>query len=494
MRKSVGTCPASRLNSFLSATAGVALAVVASAAALASEEYAFIVTTDYYSAAYYSTIEIEAPRDVDASIAPVSTDPVVHYDPDEDMVFVVNRYLADNIQVVEASQDFSTIGQYSVGNGSNPHDIRLASEAKAYVSRYELTTLLIVHPYTGEILGTIDLSAFADADGIPEMDRMAIVGDRLFVTLNSIDRYTWLPDGPGKIAVIDTETDTLVDCDPMTPGIQPITLELPNPYSELRYDRCRGELVVGCLGAWGVMDGGVETIDPVTLESNGVAVTEAELGGDVSDALFAPGGKGYAVVLDPAPWPDNYARLVAFDRDTRAVTDTLYRQTSGSGASLATIELNRQREVYLCDRQLTQPGIRIFDTSTDAQLAFRDVGLPPFDIAFIQSPMAGSEPVPGRDSDGGVCLGRPWPNPFRQATTIMYTVPGTTGTAAVRLSIYDTLGRLVATLVDQSLPPGTHEARWAGRDASGRPVAAGVCFCRLSVDGRSQSVPLVIAR
>jgi hypothetical protein len=480
------------MGAFSAIAAGAALVVLSLATTLAAQEYAFVVTTDYYSAAYYSTIEIEPPRTVDASIAPVSTDPVVYYDDSEDMIFVINRYFADNIQVVEASRKFSTIGQYSVGNGSNPHDIRLASETKAYVTRYEWKTLLIVHPYTGDSLGTIDLSPLADADGIPEMDRMEIVGDTLFVTLNSIDRFTWLPDGPGKIAVIDTGADTLIDCDPLTPGVQPITLELPNPYSELRYDRCGGELVVGCLGAWGVMDGGIETINPVTLESNGVVVTEGELGGDISDALFAPGGKGYAVVLDPAPWPDNYARLVAFDRAARVVTATLHRQTSGMGASLATIELNRQREVYLCDRSLNQPGIRIFDTIADTLIAFRDVGMPPFDIAFIQSSMAGTEPDLPTDSGCEALLSRSYPNPFSRATNIFYTVPGERSTSGVRLSIYDPLGRLVSTLVECSMPAGSHCAHWDGRDRYGSQVAGGVYFCRFSVDGHAQSLPLVL--
>jgi hypothetical protein len=315
-------------------------------------EHAFVLTTDYYSAGYYSTIEIPPPRHTMVSIEPVSTDAVAYYDVDEDMIFVVNRYLADNIQIVENNQVFSTIGQYSVGNGSNPHDIRLVDNTKAYVSRFEWRTLLVCNPYTGDSLGVVDLSPFADADGIPEMDRMEIVGDRLFVTLNSIDRLTWLPDGPGKIAVIDVVADTLVDCDPDSAGLQPITLNLPNPYSELRYDRCRDELYVGCLGAWGVMDGGIEVIDPRNLRSKGVLISEQDLQGDVFDAVPAPGGGGYAIILEAVPWPDNFARLVRFDA-TGCVTDTLFRQTSGFGSTLAGIEINRQMELYLCDRNLT---------------------------------------------------------------------------------------------------------------------------------------------
>jgi len=448
-----------------------------------ADEYAFILSTDFWSTSYYSTIGIQPPRTASIAVEPVSTDPVAHYDMDEDMVFVVNRYLADNIQVVDPGPPFHTIGQYSVGNGSNPYDIRLASSEKAYVSRYEWTTLLIVDPYSGDSLGVVDLSALADADGIPEMGRMELVGDSLFVALNNIDRTVWQPAGPGKIAVIDTRADTLVDCDPAIPGVQPIVLQLPNPYTELRYDRCRMELVVGCAGAWGALDGGIETVDPFTLESKSVVATEAGLGGDISDAAFAPGTRWYAVVLDTAPWPDNFARLVAFDRETGQPLDTLYNQTSGDGASLGGIELNNQQELYLCDRDVVDPSVRIFDTRADTLLARVGVGVPPFDIAFLQVPQSGVDEPTGTEPGEIRPLTRSMPNPFTISTRIAFSLDGPS--RMVRLEIYDALGRRVATLLDKAMPAGSHAVTWDGRDSLGRPVADGVYFYHLRSHGTS---------
>jgi hypothetical protein len=441
-----------------------------------ADEYAFVLSTDYWSTSYYSTIGIQPPRTADIAIEPVSTDPVAYYDPGENKVFVVNRYLADNIQIVDPGPPFQTIGQYSVGNGSNPYDIRLASGEKAYVSRYEWTTLLIVDPYSGDSLGVVDLSSLADADGIPEMGRMETVGDSLFVALNNIDRTVWQPAGPGKIAVIDTRADTLVDCDSSIPGIQPIMLQLPNPYTELRYDRCRMEIVVGCAGTWGVLDGGIETIDPFGLESKTVVTTESVLGGDISDAVFAPGKGWYAVVIDTAPYPDNYARLVTFDRDTGQPLDTLYNQTSGAGASLGGIELNNQEELYLCDRDIVDPSVRIFDTRADTLLAGIGVGVPPFDIAFLQVPQAGLD-VPGRAETGEGPLARSIPNPFRTSTRIVFSLDGPQ--RSVRLEIYDARGRRVKTMLDQVMSEGSHAVTWDGTGSQGSPVADGVYFFRL---------------
>ena len=454
-------------------------------------EHAFIITSDYYTAGYYSTVEIAPPRAAMVSIEPVNPDAVAYYDWTEDIIFVVNRYLADNIQIVENDPAFTTIGQYSVGNGSNPHDIRLVDNTKAYVSRYEWKTLLIIDPYSGDSLGVIDLSPMADADGIPEMDRMEIVDDRLFVTLNSIDRMTWLPDGPGKIAVIDVAADTLVDCDPDSAGIQPIVLSLPNPYTELRYDPCREQLYVGCLGAWSVMDGGIEVVDPYGLKSEGVILTEQALGGDVSDVVLAPGGAGYVVVLDAAIWPNNFARLVRFDEPTGAVTDTLFRQTSGSGSSLAGIELNRQLELYLCDRDLTQPGVRIYDTETDTQVAFVDVGLPPFDIAFTQQPLASVDAVPEDRNDAAPLTVHTHPNPFISSTTITYMITGAE-VAPVRLAVFDAMGRKVRTLAGGETKPGIFSVEWDGKNDLEIPVAPGVYFCRMEGHGRAAQTKILL--
>lgn len=469
-------------------------AILASAVpASAEDEYAFVLTTDYYSAAYYSTIEAEPPRTVNASISSVNTDAVAYYDQNEAMVFVVNRFLADNIQIVDPSLAFETTGQYSVGNGSNPHDIRLADPASAYVTRYEWKTLFICDPYTGDSLGAIDLSSLADSDGIPEMDRMAIVGDRLFVTLNMLDHATWSPTGPGKIAVIDVAADTLVDTDPLTPGVQPIILSLPNPYTELRYDRCRGELIIGCLGSWGEMDGGVEVIDPFTLESKGVIATEFQLGGDVSDVVMSPGAAGYAVVMDSTPWPENFARLVSFDRETGSVIDTLYIQDSGGGASLAGIEMSRQGELYLCDRDAARPRVRIYDMPADTLITAVDVGVPPYDIALVQQEYAGVPALPPGPELPETASLLIFPNPAHPIAAIRFEAPGGAHSARVHVHIHDVTGRLVRSLDAGISGPGRQEVVWDGTDERGNAVAAGVYFCSIA-NSPDRSARLVLVR
>jgi hypothetical protein len=81
------------------------------------------------------------------------------------------------------------------------------------------------------------------------------------------------------------------------------------------------------------------------------------------------------------------------------------------------------------------------------------------------------------------------PNPFNPLTVITYDLPEP---ARVSLRVYATDGRLVATLVGRVMPEGTHEAVWRGRDARGRPVAAGVYFYRLDAGDFTETRRMVL--
>lgn len=71
-----------------------------------------------------------------------------------------------------------------------------------------------------------------------------------------------------------------------------------------------------------------------------------------------------------------------------------------------------------------------------------------------------------------------YPNPFNPATTIRFALPKS---ETVSLAVYDVTGRLVRTLLHNSRKPaGFFEAEWNGTDQSGKQVASGVYFFRLT--------------
>ena len=86
-------------------------------------------------------------------------------------------------------------------------------------------------------------------------------------------------------------------------------------------------------------------------------------------------------------------------------------------------------------------------------------------------------------------LGQNYPNPFNPATHIPYQLAED---SHVRLTIYNSLGQRVRTLVDRRQRSGAYRAAWNGRDDTGRAVAAGVYFYRLTSAAARQVRKMVL--
>jgi hypothetical protein len=330
---------------------------------------AFVITTDF-STGTLSVIDLET-RQVTPHVASVYSDATLRVH--DRLIYVVNRFGQDNIQVIDPDRGFLTLRQFSTGNGTNPQDIAVVSPDKAYVSRYGSADLLIVNPHTGVTLGTISLAAFADGDGLPEMARMAVVGSRLFIACQRLTHF--MPVDPSVVAVVDLSTDAVVDVDPTTPGVQGIPLPLKNPVTDLVFDPVAGRLLVGCAGAFGVLDGGIVAVDVTTLTAHTI-VTETTLGGDIGDLAWNGPDHSYAIVSDAA----FNASVVAWSATTGAKLGTVY---APGGFSLPDCEVNARGELYVCDNRFAAPGVRVFRTGVDTLLAGPlDTGLPPSQIAF----------------------------------------------------------------------------------------------------------------
>ena len=340
---------------------------------------AFVVTTDFQTGSF-AVFPVLQPESVARNVERIHSDAVARTH--GGLVYVVNRLGGDNVQAIDPAAGYATRWQCSVENGSNPHDIAFAGPTKAYVTRYERAALLIVDPSTGAdcagfVRGTIDLSSLADADGLPEMDQAVVVGGRLFVTLQRLDRRNFFrPTARSLIAVIDVATDAIVGS---------ITLTGTNPFAEsagLMPDPATGTILVTEVGEFArVDDGGIERIDPATLTARGFFVTERDLGGNITDVVIVDDHHAYAIVLDARA----ASRLVRFDPTTRQVVATLV----SADEFLVDITLGPDRAtLYLTDRTLRRPGIRRFAVADDSELAPSpiDTGLPPFDLVFVAGP------------------------------------------------------------------------------------------------------------
>jgi hypothetical protein len=85
----------------------------------------------------------------------------------------------------------------------------------------------------------------------------------------------------------------------------------------------------------------------------------------------------------------------------------------------------------------------------------------------------------------------PYPNPGNGAILLRYVL-GRAG--AVRLDVYDTLGRRIRCLVDAQQEAGYHSVTWDGLDQSGANVASGVYLVQLQTGAERDSTEVVLTR
>lgn len=449
------------------AAAAAALGLVAASPCRAATE-ALVLSSDF-STSYYSKMNLASPYSHVNNIAFTCGDAVVRAR--EGRYYILGRSACDFVQVVDGAT-YATLAQYSTGAGTNPQDLVVCSPTKAYVSLYETNFVKIVNPQNGAALGTIDLSAFADADGLPEASGMARVGNRVFVALQRLDRPGgFVASNPSLVVVIDATTDQIVDADPGLPGVQAITLTGRNPFTDVSFDPVRQKLVLGEVGNFGVQDGGVEYVNPVTLRAEGFLITESALGGDLNAVKLWTDCTGYAIVNDAS----FRTKLVRFNTCTGQALGVCLQST---GFDLSDVEIDYARaQVLVADRDFIHPGVRVLRAGTCTPLTMNplDFGLPPYDLALAEaSPVAAPVPAPAALGIANA------PDPFNPTTTLhLEFIPG----GFTQVDVLDAGGRVRRALWSGVLASGRRDIVWDGRDSGGRNLPSGVYWARVRQGG-----------
>ncbi|MDA0709608.1 MAG: EF-hand domain-containing protein [bacterium] len=338
-----------------------------------------IVTTTDFSSGSLSSLDLTTRLATNDQLTIHSDAAVRTY---QDKVYVINRLGQDNVIVLDKNNLRTPLKQYSTGNGTNPQDMVFVSETKAYISLYGGHNLLVVNPVTGDSLGVVDLAGFADADGIPEMNSLALYNGRLFVACQRLDQKNgFVPADYSVIAVIDVATNQVVDVDSAVSGVQGIVMSGKNSADASQWG---SRWIMSTVNTFGnLADGGIEVIDLDKLTSEGVVVGEAQLGGNVNSVVMVQKNKGYVVVSDA-----NFANLVRqFDLSTKGVSENLPGISGGYVPGLGAFN----GRLYVLDRgSFTDPasaGVRVYDVATNQLIAGPiATGLPPLAIAFVGAP------------------------------------------------------------------------------------------------------------
>jgi hypothetical protein len=90
----------------------------------------------------------------------------------------------------------------------------------------------------------------------------------------------------------------------------------------------------------------------------------------------------------------------------------------------------------------------------------------------------------------GAVLDQNYPNPFSSETRIGFSL---NETARVSLTIYDAVGRRIATILDRMMPPGVHVVNWRPGE-TGAAVASGIYVYQLTVGTQHMSRTMFVVK
>ena len=83
-------------------------------------------------------------------------------------------------------------------------------------------------------------------------------------------------------------------------------------------------------------------------------------------------------------------------------------------------------------------------------------------------------------------LSQNYPNPFNPSTTIEFSLPKR---AFVNLTIYNTLGQVVKTLVSSEMESGTHRIIWKANN-----IPSGIYFYRLNAGNFVETKKMILMK
>lgn len=84
-----------------------------------------------------------------------------------------------------------------------------------------------------------------------------------------------------------------------------------------------------------------------------------------------------------------------------------------------------------------------------------------------------------------------FPNPFNPSTTIRFSLPES---AMVSLKVFNVKGQLIKTLSTRNFTAGTHELLFDGRDETGKSVASGIYYIKLTAGQSSNTKKIMLMK
>ncbi len=331
------------------------------------------VSPDWSSGAH-SIINVQPPRTAQNNLVPTISDiTVAAYGK---YFYRIERYMADNVTKFDVNNPTTPIWQYSTMDpgavdSSNPYDLVFLNANLAVLIRYGATTAWVVNlaaPNQDAFkIGELDLSSYADADGIPEMTSGVIADNKLFILLQRLEYWCPSPGVSPYVAVLDLATGQEIDTGLGEGGRKGIPLPVSNP-TVINYFSADGMVYVCGMGTYGSCgdeyDGGIIKINPITYQVSMVlddGDAAAHPYGHFSGMALMSPTKGY--VVGYAGWGDN--TVYSFNPSTGVVdgpvTSLEHKNLSGMESGLYP---DQNGCLWVCNQ--TDARMEILDPTDDS--------------------------------------------------------------------------------------------------------------------------------
>jgi len=346
----------------------------------------------------------------------------------------------NNIQKIDINTG-NTITNIYIENSSNPYDI-IIDENHAYVTGGMINKVYKIDLDTDNVVNSILVG------GNPA--GMAILNGKLYV--GNTDYGTGYSNC--SVSVVDLFTFSVEETIPTE--VNPQFLASIN-----------GNIHVSCGGDWSTIFGKICIIDPVLNTVTNIL----DIGGATSNFALMPNNIVYV-----ADGLGSY--LYAYDADTfEIIYDSSNPFTPGG-----TMVTSKEENLFVLGGEWEQNfTVKVFDINENLLNEYT-VGQYATDIKIVPEVVSVQE---GQFSIPQYNLNN-YPNPFNPETTIYFSI--TQNFDFVTLEIFNVKGQKVKTLhpfPSGSCRIGTRYVVWKGTNENNQPVASGVYFFNLIINGNT---------
>jgi len=280
--------------------------------------------------------------------------------------------------VVERDRSGRSVGtKYDVSDPgkpaahANPLDLALDSRDRLWITRHGEKSLMVFE-LGGPVVTTIDLSAFADDDGTPDMSAIAIIDHTAYVALRRLEKGFGTTKNTSTVVAIDTDTF----------AVRPF-VDLPAKDPGAKFRLRNGALFISCIGGplLPEPDRNAALVRIDLVKATATKVIDGDKVGAFVTAFDIVDDRGYAVLAEFGS--DNPTSVVRFDVATGTIDTTWLRSPAYRFWDIVAV---RGTTLLVADRTPEAPGLRVLSTEDGATLGKIPTKLPPVEALVLYPP------------------------------------------------------------------------------------------------------------